>query len=186
MLHEAGNLPPVYSIKMHPSSEDSDVDELLAEMVKIGDLIQENPHVKALLHYMQLGGVSVYTMRMIYHELSAEFCPWSHMVGMVLMLSGYAGWISARIALGNLFAIRPQAQGLVKTGIYSIIRNPIYVFGTIYFVGLGIYSDISWWVLASAISVVVYAQSVRSVAEAKVLRAYYPEEYNQYEKDVWI
>jgi protein-S-isoprenylcysteine O-methyltransferase Ste14 len=169
------------------TSDSSDVDELFAEMLKIGDQMQNNPIIKGALHYMQLCGVTFYTMHMFYQELYYEKeYPWNHVIGVVLMICGYVGWITARLSLGNLFAIRPQALGLVKTGIYSKIRNPIYVFGTIYFLGLGVYVSLSWWILVTAISLVVYAQIFRSAAEAKVLREHYQEEYEQYEKDVWI
>ena len=168
------------------SSGDSDFDELIVEMTKIGDQIQSNPVVKAAVNYLQLGGVSIYTVNAIYTEYYERSYPWNHFVGLALMVSGYCGWIAARVALGNLFAVRPKALGLVKTGIYSKIRNPIYVFGTIYFLGLGIYVSLSWWLLALGLVAVVFAQLFRSAAEAKVLQEHYGEEYDQYAKNAWV
>lgn len=37
--------------------------------------------------------------------------------------------IVARIELGGSFSVRPKAQALVTHGLYSRIRNPIYVLG---------------------------------------------------------
>jgi protein-S-isoprenylcysteine O-methyltransferase Ste14 len=42
----------------------------------------------------------------------------------------------SRIQLGDSFSVSPQAKQLVtRGGLYSRIRNPIYVFGTIVFAG---------------------------------------------------
>lgn len=168
------------------ATEQSDYDELIFEMAKIGDVVMENPLVKPLLHYMQLCGVSFYTGNLLREEYSKDSYTWDVSIGLLLMLVGYLGWISARIALGNLFAVQPKALGLVKTGIYSKIRNPIYLFGTIYFIGFGIYVRLSWYFLVAGIGAVIYAQHFRSAAEAKVLREHYGNEYELYEKDVWI
>lgn len=107
-------------------------------------------------------------------------------MGIVLMTLGYCGWIAARIALGTFFTVRPRANGLVKTGIYSKIRNPIYVFSMIYFIGLGLHEDIPFPWIVLAVAVVAVVQMKRSAAEAAVLRQHYKEEYNQYENNVWV
>jgi protein-S-isoprenylcysteine O-methyltransferase Ste14 len=41
-----------------------------------------------------------------------------------------------RYQLGKSFSIRPQARELVTHGLYSKIRNPIYVFGSMIILGL--------------------------------------------------
>jgi len=64
--------------------------------------------------------------------------PWSPMriAGLILMFSALALLTIARFELGNSFSVSPQAKKLVTHGIYSRIRNPIYVFGTFVFAGL--------------------------------------------------
>jgi protein-S-isoprenylcysteine O-methyltransferase Ste14 len=47
--------------------------------------------------------------------------------------------VLARIQLGSAFSVRAKASTLVTTGLYSRIRNPIYVFG-----GLVIAGGIIW------------------------------------------
>jgi protein-S-isoprenylcysteine O-methyltransferase Ste14 len=37
----------------------------------------------------------------------------------------------SRFQLGRSFAVTPQARELVTTGLYSRIRNPMYVFSTL-------------------------------------------------------
>src|SRR6185369_2475549 len=45
----------------------------------------------------------------------------------------------ARIQLGTNFSVTPQARELVTTGVYSRIRNPVYVFSTIAIAGFLLY-----------------------------------------------
>jgi protein-S-isoprenylcysteine O-methyltransferase Ste14 len=61
--------------------------------------------------------------------------PWTAMriVGLTLMTSALILLTIARIQLGNSFSVAPQATQLVTHGIYSRIRNPVYVFGTFVF-----------------------------------------------------
>ena len=51
-------------------------------------------------------------------------------IGLALMLVGIGGIVTARLQLGKSFAITAKAHQLVTHGIYSKIRNPIYVFGS--------------------------------------------------------
>src|SRR5260370_37462451 len=58
--------------------------------------------------------------------------PWNieRYVGSVLVVVGVAFIGVARYQLGKSFSIRPKARELVAHGLYSKIRNPIYVFGS--------------------------------------------------------
>jgi protein-S-isoprenylcysteine O-methyltransferase Ste14 len=57
--------------------------------------------------------------------------PWTptRIAGAVIGLPSLALFVLARIELGSSFSVRPKAQTLVTHGLYSRIRNPIYVFG---------------------------------------------------------
>src|SRR5208283_5161263 len=57
-------------------------------------------------------------------------------VGLLLGLIGLAGVIVSRHTLGRSFSVAPRAAALVTRGIYSRIRNPIYVSGMIFLLGL--------------------------------------------------
>ncbi len=57
-------------------------------------------------------------------------------IGLLLALVGLAGVILARYTLGRSFSIAPKATALVTSGIYSRIRNPIYVSGEILLAGI--------------------------------------------------
>ncbi|MGA8525908.1 MAG: methyltransferase, partial [Candidatus Sulfotelmatobacter sp.] len=56
-------------------------------------------------------------------------------IGTALMLIGIGGIVTARFQLGKSFAITAKAHQLVTHGIYSKIRNPIYVSGAVMLVG---------------------------------------------------
>src|ERR1700757_2197879 len=62
----------------------------------------------------------------------------SRWLGLVLAAIGLGGVIVARYTLGKSFSIAAKARALVTTGIYSKIRNPIYVSGVIVFVGVAL------------------------------------------------
>ncbi|HKW32523.1 MAG TPA: hypothetical protein VJN92_05935 [Candidatus Acidoferrum sp.] len=64
--------------------------------------------------------------------------PWTPMriAGAVIGLPSFALLIVARIQLGGSFSVRAKAQMLVTHGLYSRIRNPIYVFGGLVIAGI--------------------------------------------------
>src|SRR5450759_3421776 len=62
-----------------------------------------------------------------------------HILGLVLLLPGLVLLTMARVQLGSAFSISAQANTLVTRGLYSWIRNPIYVFGIPVITGLILY-----------------------------------------------
>lgn len=57
--------------------------------------------------------------------------PWTplRIAGVIIAVAGFA--LTARINLGKSFAFTPQAKSLVTHGLYSRIRNPMYVFADV-------------------------------------------------------
>src|SRR5579884_2934612 len=55
--------------------------------------------------------------------------------GVCMATVSFALWSVARFQLGKSFAVRAQAKHLVTHGLYSKIRNPIYVFGSLFIFG---------------------------------------------------
>ncbi|MFY9910178.1 MAG: isoprenylcysteine carboxylmethyltransferase family protein [Candidatus Sulfotelmatobacter sp.] len=109
---------------------------------------------------------------------------WQRSVGSALMFAGMAGIALARYQLGRSFAIRPQARQLVTHGIYSKIRNPIYVFGSLLFAGFVlVLHRPGLWLLFAAI---VVMQTIRAHREAQVLEAAFGEAYREYRRKTWF
>src|SRR4051812_11123741 len=65
---------------------------------------------------------------------------WSAMqlLGLILLSVGFVLWSVARFHLGTAITVSAQASKLVSHGIYSRIRNPIYLFGSCTLAGLGV------------------------------------------------
>jgi protein-S-isoprenylcysteine O-methyltransferase Ste14 len=112
--------------------------------------------------------------------------PWPpvRIVGAALALASLVLVLIARFQLGRAFSIRAKANRLVTTGLYSRIRNPIYVFGCFFFLGLAMFLP-AWWLLLALI-VVIPMQIVRARREAGVLEAAFGEEYRRYRERTWF
>jgi protein-S-isoprenylcysteine O-methyltransferase Ste14 len=112
------------------------------------------------------------------------FRDWQRGVGAALMVLGMAGAAVARYQLGRSFSIRPEARQLVTRGIYSKIRNPIYVFGAVVFAGviLVLHRPGLWLLFA----VMVIVQIIRARREAQVLEAAFGEAYREYRRKTWF
>jgi protein-S-isoprenylcysteine O-methyltransferase Ste14 len=105
-------------------------------------------------------------------------------IGMVLAISGFVFWAAARIQLSKSFSIRAKATALVTPGIYSKIRNPVYLFGTIFTAGLILWVGKPIWLLA--LSVMVPMQVTRARKEAQVLEEKFGDAYRAYRAKTWF
>lgn len=100
------------------------------------------------------------------------------------MVAGMIGIGVARYQLGRSFAIKAEARRLVTRGIYSKIRNPIYVFGSVLIAGLVlvVHRPGLWLIFGF----VVIMQIMRAHREAEVLEAAFGEDYRQYRRKTWF
>ncbi len=112
--------------------------------------------------------------------------PWDlqRIVGMVLFAAGFSLIGIARYQLGNSFSVTPQAHALVTHGLYSKIRNPIYVFGAVMLAGIiMVFRQPVLWIVLVA---VVVAQMIRARREARVLEAAFGDAYREYRRKTWL
>jgi protein-S-isoprenylcysteine O-methyltransferase Ste14 len=100
------------------------------------------------------------------------------------MLGGGGVLTVARLQLGNSFSLLPKASELVTRGIYSRIRNPVYVFSAILIAGVFLYVNRPqyFWLFLILIPV----QILRARAEGKVLEERFGEAYTQYKARTWF
>jgi len=105
-------------------------------------------------------------------------------IGFFLGLLGLAGVILARYTLGRSFSITAKATALVTTGIYSRIRNPIYVSGIVSVTGviLILRQPLLWLLLL----VIIPMQIIRARREARVLEGTFGDAYREYRRHTWF
>jgi len=109
---------------------------------------------------------------------------WLRWIGLALGLVGLAGLIVARYTLGRSFSISPRARQLVTRGIYSRIRNPIYLSGLVVAAGivLMVRKPALWFVLLP----IAILQIIRARKEARVLENAFGDSYREYRKHTWF
>ena len=90
----------------------------------------------------------------------------------------------ARWQLGRSFSVTPQARQLVTHGLYSKIRNPIYVFSGLMLAGIVIALERPYALLF--LLVLIPVQVLRANKEAKVLEAKFGETYREYKAKTWF
>ena len=105
-------------------------------------------------------------------------------VGLCLIAVGFVLWSTARFQLGSSFAVKAQAKHLVTRGLYSKIRNPIYVFGSFVIAG-GILVFLRPVYLLIFV-LIIPLQIWRAKKEAAVLEAAFGEEYRKYRAGTWF
>ncbi|HXN98690.1 MAG TPA: isoprenylcysteine carboxylmethyltransferase family protein [Candidatus Acidoferrales bacterium] len=112
--------------------------------------------------------------------------PWTptRIAAVVIGLPALALLVLARIQLGGSFSVRPKAQALVTHGLYSRIRNPIYVFGGLAIAGIFLYMSQPRYLWLFV--VLIPLQISRARQEEKVLEARFGDEYRQYKSGTWF
>src|ERR1700730_2851770 len=112
--------------------------------------------------------------------------PWTmlRIAGAVLAVIGYSIFVTARLQLGKSFAVTPQAKELVSLGLYSRIRNPIYVFVDVMIFGLILALRLYW--LFALFPILVAMHAFRARREAKVLLEKFGQAYLDYRNLTWF
>jgi len=108
----------------------------------------------------------------------------SRWVGLVIAVPAVALLLIARSQLGSAFSLTPQARHLVTHGLYSRVRNPIYVFAGLTFLGLVL--ALQKLVLYIIFIIIIPIQIARAHQEAKVLEEKFGDDYRQYRKRTWF
>ena len=112
--------------------------------------------------------------------------PWTalRMIGAILAVIGYALVLTARVQLGESFSVQPKATGLITHGLYSRIRNPMYVFVDLMLFGLTLALQMYWLLVILAVLAILQVRQARN--EAKLLQEKFGQTYLDYRSQTWI
>lgn len=104
--------------------------------------------------------------------------------GMALAGVCFLLWMTGRYQLGRSFSVTAKAKELVTNGLYSKFRSPIYLFGSLAFLGLAI----AW---GQPVGFIYVAASVpmqigRARKESIVLERAFGERYRAYKAGTWF
>lgn len=105
-------------------------------------------------------------------------------VGAVIVGVALPLFVMARLQLGRSFSVRAKARELVTTGLYSRIRNPIYLFGGLIIVGLSLFVSVCGPLVV--ILALAPLQIYRARKEEQVLSRAFGEEYERYKSKTWF
>ncbi len=106
------------------------------------------------------------------------------LIGLAILVPSIILWGLARVQLGESFSIRPQAKALVTHGLYSRIRNPIYLFGSLIIAGLFVFYGNPWLFLLFLI--LIPLQVIRLRKEARILEETFGDAYRAYKRQTWF
>lgn len=135
------------------------------------------------LNYITLA-VAVLILPVVF--LSFLGMPWTatRIAGLAIAVPCFLLLVLARIQIGRAFSVQAKATILVTTGLYSRIRNPIYVFGSLAIAGFILW--INQPRLLLFLLVLVPMQFFRSRKEAKVLEEKFGAAYLEYKRKTWF
>jgi len=122
----------------------------------------------------------------IFFGIHAREVPWTAMrvAGAAIAIPAFLLLALARFQLGRAFSVEAKATALVTTGLYSRIRNPIYVFGGFMVAGIVLLLEKPWFLLV--LLFLIPLQVVRSRKEAQVLEAQFGTAYQDYKRQTWF
>jgi protein-S-isoprenylcysteine O-methyltransferase Ste14 len=135
------------------------------------------------LHWID---IVIYLIYLAFLGLAIAVGPQNTLAYVALCLSLICAvlWFVARWQLGDAFSVTPQARHLVKQGLYSKIRHPIYVFGTSAF--LFVVLAIQGWSALFIWMVVILIQVMRVSREERILAETFGAEYTAYRSGTWF
>jgi protein-S-isoprenylcysteine O-methyltransferase Ste14 len=128
--------------------------------------------------------VLIVALTILAHQFIHQPWPPLRIAGAAIAVVSLCLIMLARMQLGRAFSIRAKATSLVTTGLYARVRNPIYIFGCFFCLGIAMF--IPFWPLLLALIVIIPMQITRARREAAVLEASFGEEYRRYRRRTWL
>ena len=106
------------------------------------------------------------------------------LAGILLAVVSFSLAVLSRIQLGKSFAFTPQAKGLVTHGLYSRIRNPMYLFVDLTVFGVTLATR--FWYLAFVFLILIPLQVRNAGKERMLLQEKFGDAYLAYKATTWF
>ena len=135
------------------------------------------------LNIVTLAIIVVFIPLVVMHFWGPPWTVW-RTAGVAISIPCFLLLALARVQLGRAFSVQAKASTLVTTGLYSRIRNPIYVFGGLAIAGFMLWVNMPWLLLIFV--VLIPMQVWRSQVEERVLTEKFGAEYLEYKKKTWF
>jgi protein-S-isoprenylcysteine O-methyltransferase Ste14 len=127
--------------------------------------------------------IAVYVVFLIFAALAGpRLGTWYIGLGLAVLTVPF--WFAARWQLGASFSVSAQARKLVTTGLYSKLRHPVYVFGSVAWLG-ALMTLLGWKALVIWV-IVVAVELLRVRREESVLAETFGAEYEEYRRGSWF
>ncbi|MGA2568979.1 MAG: isoprenylcysteine carboxylmethyltransferase family protein [Terracidiphilus sp.] len=135
---------------------------------------------------LNIATLVIIAVALVLFAVNASRLPWDplRIAGAAIVLLSFLLLALARIQLGRAFSVRAKANTLVTTGLYSRIRNPIYVFGSLMILGIIVWTERPWLLLVFA--VLIPLQIRRSHKEEQALTQKFDTAYLDYKQKTWF
>lgn len=135
---------------------------------------------------LNVGTLAVFALLVTVLVMQVRGLPWTvpRIVGLAIAVPAVLLLLLARIQLGRAFSVRAKANTLVTIGLYSRIRNPIYLFGSLAIAGAFIW--INKPLLLLFFVILIPLQIYRSRKEEQALKDKFGEAYLDYKRQTWF
>ena len=130
---------------------------LLENRTKAGPAAEQRPIQKVIVACLALPAVAAFIIPGLDHRFGWSRVPsWLFIIGNILII--VAMWMVYRVFKENSYGSATvevtQDQGVISTGPYAIVRNPMYSSAAVYFIGMPLALG-SYWGLIPAILMIV-------------------------------
>jgi len=105
-------------------------------------------------------------------------------ISILLILIGLTLWWSGKITLGRSFDYKPNAKTLITNGIYSKIRNPIYLGLTLLLLGFTLYFNSKIFLIITIL--ITISSVIRIKLEETILKKKFGKDYLEYKNKTWF
>jgi protein-S-isoprenylcysteine O-methyltransferase Ste14 len=106
-------------------------------------------------------------------------------IGITVAEVAFVLWIIARVQLGNAFSIAPKSKFLVKKGLYSKLRHPVYYFSVMAVIGIGIFISNIYAALIVLALIILEVIRIKKKEEVLLTQSF-GEKYIKYKQETWF